>query len=94
MCYALILIISVFILLLPITLGHRSSFLRPHIKRFCLTFTIGPDRIWFCLIQVSDFFLQQFLEFGQRFDLILIYDVTEKNSNHNIVLRMQFYSNI
>ena len=35
-----------------------GCFLRPDIKRFCLTFTIGPDRIWFCLIVVSDFFLQ------------------------------------
>ena len=35
-----------------------GCFLRPDIKRFCLTFTIGPDRIWFCLIQVPDFFLQ------------------------------------
>ena len=52
-----------------------GCFLRPDMKRFCLTFTIGPDRIWFCLISVSDFFLQSFLEFGQRFDLILNYDV-------------------
>ena len=35
-----------------------GCFFRPDIKRFCLTFTIGPDRIWFCLIPVSDFFLQ------------------------------------
>ena len=35
-----------------------GCFLRPDIKRFCLIFTIGPDRIWFCLIQVPDFFLQ------------------------------------
>ena len=35
-----------------------GCFLRPDIKRFCLTFTIGPERIWFCLILVSDFFLQ------------------------------------
>ena len=31
-----------------------GCFLRPDIKRFCLTFTIGPDRNWFCLIQVPD----------------------------------------
>ena len=37
---------------------YTGCFLRPDIKRFCLTFTIGPDRIWFCLIQVQDFFLQ------------------------------------
>ena len=35
-----------------------GCFFRHDIKRFCLTFTIGPDRIWFCLIPVSDFFLQ------------------------------------
>ena len=35
-----------------------GCFLRPDIKRFCMTFSIGPDRIWFCLILVSDFFLQ------------------------------------
>ena len=38
--------------------SFTGCFLRPDIKRFCLTFTIGPDRIWFCLIPVSDFFLQ------------------------------------
>ena len=37
---------------------YTGCYLRPDIKRFCLTFTIGPDRIWFCLIQVQDFFLQ------------------------------------
>ena len=74
--------------------SYTGCFLRPDIKRFCLTFTIGPDRIWFCLIPVSDFFLQYFLEFGQRFDLIHIYDVIERISNHNIVLLMQFYSKI
>ena len=37
---------------------YTGCFLCPDIKRFCLTFTIGPDRIWFCLIQVQDFFLQ------------------------------------
>ena len=37
---------------------HTGCFLRPDIKRFCLTFTIGSDRIWFCLIPVSYFFLQ------------------------------------
>ena len=40
----------------PCTL--TGCFLRPDIKRFCLTFSIGPDRIWLCLIPVSDFFLQ------------------------------------
>ena len=40
------------LLIAPIT----GCFLRLDIKRFCLTFTIGPDRIWFCLIPVSDFF--------------------------------------
>ena len=33
-----------------------GCFLRPDIERLCLTFTIGPDRIWFCLIPVPDFF--------------------------------------
>ena len=33
-----------------------GCFLRPDTKKFCLTFTTGPDRIWFCLILVSDFF--------------------------------------
>ena len=37
---------------------NTGCFLRPDIKRFCLIFTIGPHRIWFCLIQVPDFFLQ------------------------------------
>ena len=63
-----------------------GCFLRPDIKKFCLIFTTGPDRIWFCFIQVPDFFLRKFLEFGQRFDLILIYDVTERISSHNRVL--------
>ena len=35
-----------------------GCFLHPDMKRFCLTFTIGTDRIWFCLSQVPDFFLQ------------------------------------
>ena len=35
-----------------------GCFLRPDIKSFYLTITIGPDRIWFCLILVSDFFQQ------------------------------------
>ena len=33
-----------------------GCFLRPEIKGFCLIFTKSPDRIWFCLILVSDFF--------------------------------------
>ena len=33
-------------------INTTGCFLRPDIKRFCLTFTIGPDRIWFCLITV------------------------------------------
>ena len=46
-------------------LKFTGCFLGPDIKRFCLIFTLGPDRIWYCLILVSDFFLQLFLEFGQ-----------------------------
>ena len=44
---------------LPFPFGGAMTtecFLRPDIKRFCLTFTIGPDRIWFCVILVSFFF--------------------------------------
>ena len=33
-----------------------GCFLHTDIKRFCWIFTIGPDRIWFCFILVSDFF--------------------------------------
>ena len=36
----------------------EAFFIDVSIKRFCLIFTKGPDRIWFCLNQVSDFFLQ------------------------------------
>ena len=36
-----------------------GCFLRPDIKRFCLTFTIGPDRIWFLFDSGIGFFFLQ-----------------------------------
>ena len=36
----------------------------PDIERFCLTFTIGPDKIFFILVSVV--FLQYFLEFANN----------------------------